>query len=439
MSIQQHSTESLCYFEVSVDNTFNQPLTDTLGKVIIKNSIKNVYGIFQLVFHVDNQLFITRNLYGQNIIKLGIKYSDINGNAKPDDSIEVELIILEVNLPLTPKSYDNITNHKDNQQRIVVMTCIPKIAYEIMSTAVNRLWDEEISLFDAVKQLCKDAGAMSNCNVEECGKNCSTLDQLLVPPMSLNKALDDLNNRYGIFENEMFKYVRYDGKFEMWDILKHYKTNLDGEVYIHKIPTYAPDILIDTPHEYANQFKNHFVTYDTVETLNLTNDYLIKNGCLQTYIYHPEYDIAHYINVDVSGSVTDHGIIHKSKDIKMQQTMKQRLVVDDSLIGITKEPHGNQIKNNPIDRRVNQQLMSLNKLKFTLIRQLKIKELMKVGHVLYFKPYAEHEVFKGSNYEGAYLILDSEITLSRMKGSQLTDQVDSKALIVASRTNQSYN
>ena len=73
------------------------------------------------------------------------------------------------------------------------------------------------------------------------------------------------------------------------------------------------------------------------------------------------------------------------------------------------------------------------------MRQLKVRELMKVGHVLYFKPYSEHEVFRGSNYEGAYLILDSEIILSRMKGNQMGDQVHSKAYIIASITNQSYN
>ena len=437
--MQQHSVKKLCDFEVYVDGAFNQQLTDMIGKVIIKNSIKNVYGTFQLVFWIDNQVFITNNLYGQKDLKLKINYTNFDDNTKLDDCIEVDLIILEVNLPLTPKSYDNITNYKDNQQRIMVLTCIPKQAFQIMSCAVNRLWDSEITPFDAVKQLCKDSGASNNCNIEELGKNDNCLEQLIVPPMSFNKALDDLNNRYGIFNNEMFKYVRFDGKFEMWDIVEHFRTNINGEVYIHKIPTYAPNILINTPHEYANEYFNHFVTYDSVETLNLTNDSVIRNGCLQTYIYHPEYDIAHYINVDFSGSIADHGLIHKSRDIKMNNVMKQRLVIDDSLIGLTKQPGGNQIEENPINRRLSNQLLSLNKLKFTLMRQLKVRELMKVGHVLYFKPYSEHEVFRGSNYEGAYLILDSEIILSRMKGNQIGDQVDSKAYIIASRTNQSYN
>lgn len=437
--MQQHSVKKLCNFEVCVDGAFNQQLTDMLGKVIIKNSIKNVYGTFQLVFWIDNQVFITNNLYGQKDLKLKINYTNFEDDTKTDDCIEVDLIILEVNLPLTPKAYDNITNHKDNQQRIMVLTCIPKQAFQIMSCAVNRLWDSEITPFDAVKQLCKDSGAANDCNIEELGKNNSCLEQLIIPPMSFNKALDEINNRYGIFRNEMFKYVRFDGKFEMWDIVEHFKTNINGEVYIHKIPTYAPSVLIDTPHEYAQGYFNHFVTYDTVETLNLTNDSVIKNGNQQTYIFHPEYDIAHYVNVDFSGAVTDHGLIHKSRDIKMNTLMKQRLVVDDSLIGLTKKPHGNEIEENPINRRLSKQLLSLNKLKFTLMRQLKVRELLKVGHVLYFKPYAEHETFRGSNYEGAYLILDSEIILSRMKDAQMGDQVDSKAFIIASRTNQSYN
>ncbi len=436
------SVRNFCYFEIYTDGSKDNDLTNTLCKVMITNDIDNGYPVIQLFYKADNQKFIQDNIFGHKNISLIIWYTDVEGKSMSDPII-FELIILENNVPLVPKSYNNVSNYQDVQRRTVISTCICKQSFQIMSTPVNRLWETGVSPYDAAIQLIKDTG-VKNTNIEDCNKNTYNIDQLIIPPMSLNKALDEINDKYGIYENQMFKYMKYNGTFEMWDVVKHFENNIDGEIVIHKLPIVAPDCILKKPQELAEENKNHFVTYDTIETINNSNDSCVLNGFKQTHIYHPSFDIAYYVNTNYVEESKNRGLLSKNDDIKINTAMNTRLIVDSSMKGLMKVDNSTENSDitpvmNPIYRRMSKEFMRLNQIRINLVRQIKIHELMNVGHTMYLKPYSEHETYEGSNYEGTYLITNTVIVLSREYKGGLGDQVNVGATITASRTNQSFN
>ena len=446
MALSNHSVQNFCFFEIYTDGSKDNDLTTTLCKVMITNDIDNGYPVIQLYYKSDNQKFIQDNIFGHKNISLVIWYTDVEGKPMSDPLI-FDLIVLENNIPLTSKPYNNVSNYQDIQRRTIISTCICKQSFQIMSTPVNRLWESGVCPYDAAIALIKDTG-VKNTHIEDCNKNIYTIDQLMIPPMSLNKALDEINDKYGIYENQMFKYMKYNGTFEMWDIVKHFENNITGEIIVHKLPVVAPGCVLKKPQELSEELKNHFVTYDTIETINTSNDSCVLNGFKQTHIYHPSFDIAYYVNTNYVDESKNRGLLSKSDDIKINTAMTTRLIVDSSMKGLMRvnnadvedaENHDIIPVMNPIYRRMSKEFMRLNQIRINLVRQIKIHELMNVGHTMYLKPYSEHETYEGSNYEGTYLITNTIIVLSREYRGGLSDQVQVAATITASRTNQSFN
>lgn len=439
---QYQSTKSWCFFKVKVNGSEQVDMTRNLARVIITNDINNSFGTIHLFFFADNQLWIENNLYPDAKITLEIWYADEKGNPTAQPII-FNLLILENNIDLPSKMQDNISKKRDGQRRTSCVTCIVEQAFKIMSAVVNRLWEgdgsneEVISPYDAVMQLIKDVGISSK-EIEDTGKNNFKLDQLIIPPMSFASALNHINDMYGIYMNQTLKYVQYNGTFTMWDIVEHFNKNKDGEIVLHKLPNFSTDKSPEQATKLASQHSNHFVCYDNVETINVNNDVITKRGYRQSLIYHPASDIAYINTKNIMSEHVPHGIISGNPDMKINSLLADRYVVDYDRPGMMKQWRGFEPADNPMLSKINEQLIGMNGIRFNIQRQIKIHHLIRIGHVLYLKPYSQHEKYGQASYEGAYLITQSTVELNRMKNGAIGDNVDCHCTIVGYRTNQSY-
>lgn len=437
------STKSWCFFKVFKDGSEHIDLTRCLAKVQINNNINNSYGIIHLYFWADNQLWIEDDIYPDMKLRLQIWYADEKGTPEPVP-ITLDLLILENNIDLAPKVQDNIgTNKRDSQRRMSVCTCITIQAYKIMSAVVNRLWESDgksennISPYDAVLQLIDDVGIVDK-QIEEAGKNTNKLDQLIIPPMSFSAALNHINDLYGVYMNQMLKYVQYNGTFTMWDIVEYYNSHIVGDIFLHKLPSYSVNKAPEEATRLAKLYSNHYVCYDNVQTISIVNNSILKNGYKQTYLYHPASDIIHHVNKNIGNEYILHGVISGNPDMKMHSDMQQRYVVNYDVPGMMKTWRGFEPASNPITSKMSEQLLRMHAIRFQIQRQIKIHDIIKIGQVLYLKPYSEHEKFGHSSYEGTYLVTESEVILSRFRNGYLDDNVDCHATITGFRTNQSY-
>lgn len=444
-SNDQLHAKSFLYFEVFVDGSFHPVLTENLAKIDIKNNVDNSYPVIQLFFYTDNQVFIQENIYPQRRITVNIWYTDEEGNKEPDPII-FDLVVLQHDLQLPSKRYNNVSDHQENQRRITCATCVCRTPFKLMSCIVNRLWESDGSLpgcqitpYDAVMQLIEDVKIQDKI-IKSDGKNDHKLDQLLIPPMSFNDALNYINTMYGIYDDEVFKYCDWQGTFKMWDMKKYFDQNKgSGNITLHKLPIYGPAALTETPTKKAKQSHTDYVTYDYASTTNRIDDAFIMNGFKQTYIYHPAFDITYYINKEMSSEFISHGNIHGSSNLKYDQdALSERYMVHSEDLGMMTEYYGPEKSERVINRRFSRESLNLNYVKFDVNRKIKIHDLMKVGNLVYFKPYSEHEKYNGTSFEGSYMMMDSHIVLSRYRNGFMNDTVIANATILGARTNQSF-
>lgn len=430
--------KSFLFFEVFIDGSYHSVLTENLAKIDIRNNLDNCYPIIQLFFYSDNQVFIQDNIYPQKRITVNVWYTDEEGNKEPDPII-FDLVVLQHDVQLPSKRYNNVSDHQENQRRITCATCVCRTPFKLMSCIVNRLWESTVTPYDAVMQLIEDVKIQDKI-VKPKGKNCDKLDQLLIPPMSFNDALNHINNMYGIYDNEVFKYCDWQGTFKMWDMKEYFDENKGGgNITLHKLPIYGPSGLVEPPTKKAKTSFRDYVTYDYASTTNRIVDSFIPHGYKQTYIYHPAFDITYYINKQMASEFVSHGNIHGSANLKQDgDALGERYMVHNDDIGMMKDYYAPNPSEHLINRRFSRESLSLNYVKFDVNRKIKIHDLMKVGNLVYFKPYSEHEKYNGASYEGSYMMIDSHIVLNRFRNGFMADTVIANATILAARTNQSY-
>lgn len=470
---QYSSVSSFYYVEFLVDDSLNKNLMSNFRKVRIENNITNAYPVVTLEFFCDNQIFIQEDIYPHRLITMNLYYCNEN-NEKIMDPLIFDLFILEMNMDLPPKTMNNVSNQTDFQRRNMILTCVPKQCFELMTMTVNKIWDQPTTVQNIVKELCESVG-ISTEFFEPTNCNSVLVEQCLIPPMTFRAAIDYLDNTFGIYNGRLFRYVNYNGTFEMWDLHAKYESLKSNAVYkIHKLPTspatQSADGIFKRAAEMAEKYADHYITYDSVSTINRSNDAFIKRGFLQTHIFHPSTDIAHYVNINMEDIAREHGINSDAFAMKCNQDiLKKRYAIHYDGNGIIEPPRdryivkteqtfidrlfgrpGKEVKvydttpindyTHIISAKETQASIPLSCIQFNIYRKIKFHLLMHVGIPVFLQPYSEHETYSGSNYAGSYLVTRSLCVVTREgPNGQIGDEMNAYASVVAGRTSQSQD
>lgn len=443
-NVTYSSTSSFYYIEFYVDGSLNKELMSNFKKVRIENNISNIYPVINIEFYIDNQAFIDNNIYPQRNLSMYLYYSN-EDNTRIDEPLIFDLIILEMQVELPPKVYNNVSNKRDNQRRTMMMTCVSKPSFELMNTTVNKMWTEPTTVRNIVIDLCTSIGVSSE-HFEPSKANNSLISQCIIPPMTFRAALDYLDATYGIYEGKTFRYANYNGTLEMWDLKTKFDSMKSNAVYkIHKLPVYSDsDAMFKRPAELAQEYADHYISYDSMSTIIRSNDAFIPNGFRQVHVFHPYGDIAEYVNVDMRDIAKSYGMNSDYFNLKVNENvLTKRLKVHYDSIGGIPTYDDDPIMGYLHNIAANQTgvTLGLNAIRFYIYRKIKFHLLMRIGMPMYLQPYSEHELYAGSNYSGAYLITKSVCTVSRegANGNPVGDQMNASASVVAVRTSQSQD
>ena len=428
--------------EVYTDGDQNDFLTSTFTTMRIINSLRSCWPIVELHFMADNQALIEKNIYGKSDVEVYIWFVDDNGEKVPDPMIW-NLLVMESNIVLTQKpeingTYDDL---KEIQRRKIVFSCLSKPSFKTMSNFVNKLYegdDTTLMPLDIVKEIL-DQNSIEYRIFEE-GKNEETIPQLIIPPMTIKSSIDYLHEKFGIFQGPLFRYANYAGQFCMWDLKERWElTKEDGFTKAHKMPGFTETTgLYEAVSEEVAANPDQFMTYDNVETLNYGNSTVAKYAYDNIFITHPHEDIAYFHKLNTDEIVTEHGLWHDSDELKYHNELKNRkkyyydwkgFEISD---GYTGEYNDYAMRSSLADL-----FKDAASLKFIIYRKVKISLCTRVGEVVYLQPYSEHEFYPGSSYEGAYLVTDSDVILTKESQGTQDDNIECFANITACRTAQS--
>lgn len=448
MAKTKHSVTHLI-IEMWKDGAFDEPLTSHFTTLRIINSTRSIWPIFQIYFYADNQDFIERNIYGQMNLSCKIWYTDYDGN-KIEPPITYEFVYIEAKMDLPAKEEKNMPwdNRQESQRRHIVLYCLAKPAYLAMTAFVNKLWEDPDGLsgtamkpLDFVKEILDQNGIDRSKMIDD-GQNMDTVQQLLIPPMTIKAAVDYINQNYGLYTGPVFRYANYAGQFLMWDLRKMYDRHKNAPwLKLHKSPShFTTPGMFDKINRIAIGAVDEFVTYDAAESIHHANANTIRFGYDNIYIYHPHEDIAVFQKRNLDDIITNYGIWHSKDEMKYHQTLKNRKMYFNDMVGHEiGTGYDGEYNDNILTQDMATSFQNAAAVRLVLYRNVKIHMVQKVGEVLYLKPYSDFEKAPGNNYEGGYLISDSEIVLSYEQRGKPEENLNCIATLTAYRTDQSMD
>lgn len=425
--------------EIYTEGDQNEALTTCFTEFRIINSMRAPWPIINLYCALDNQVIIEKEIYGKSDITVKIWLTGEDGE-KQEPPWEFTLLYLEANLDLPTKVEDNISDPRESFRRQVCFTCVAKPAFVAMTQFLNYIYEEPTSKtpIEIIKDLL-DKVSITDRIISEEGKNENKIGQLIIPPMTVKSAVDFVNEKFGIYQGPLFRYANYSGQFLMWDLKKKFEEQkAEGFSKYHKLPSFsARQGLFDEINNTVSETDNNYLVYDDVKTLHYANAKVANFGYDNIHIIHPHEDIAVFQKKNVDDIVKDLGLWCDTEELKYHKDLKHRKLYYTDHKGFeTDDGYSGEYSDYPLQSRMSDNMRDAASLRFFIYRNVKFNICQKVGEVLYLKPYSEHEYYQGSNYEGAYMVSESIITLTKNYMGQTFDNTFCHCRITGHRTVQ---
>jgi len=365
--------------------------------IVIISSMTAVYQTFIIHFSMNTIEFLECKFWGQN--KIEIKLDLVTENGEVVETYKTELIIVKV--------LGDISSSKEKtgpvSEDVATIICLPKKPYEYMRTYVNYIAENtnpkspyevaEILIDKYLKGITKE--------IDDKNKNDRVGEQLIVPPMIFSHALDFLDENYGLFKGPYFYTCRFfkdedtDPTFCMWDVGEKIKSN--ERLYTIYVITegQSDDQQIGdagkTDDVYYCHDKNKFVFTSGMRV----SDYSYDNK----FFYKPSDKL--YTTEDIKGSDVQKKISSKD-DPDINETIKTAQSYHQHVPGVNYQKGEAMAK---LTREYQSQVTT----SFNLYRNVRLKNVMKVGQPIWVEPTSEHlKIFKGN-----YMVRSSVIRLTR--------------------------
>jgi len=378
----------------------DQNFTKYLESVRIINSVNSSWPQIAISMSVDSDQVVLEDIYGQKDLFLVIYLS--GEEPELQERIDFHLMYLESNVNLFPKKQNSMDEIKF--QPVSIMT-VPIYSVNVMGTFVNRLYqNSNKTSIEIVEDVVKSIGFTSYSILKSGARN-DIHSQFIIPPMSLNQMIDYIHSTVGIFEGPMFKYCDIDGRLKLWDLNK--KSQMAPNMIIFQTDEGDGEEAefrkrLESVIKKSNKGESpiNYVTSDNIETLHHSNANILKYSYDRIGISHPPnglYDIEvdNFIN-----RVSKYGISDQAKPIKYFPglDLRKSYFLSTNASGMP-------------SMRIHEYNMSrIDPIRITLVRNVHLARVMKVGECIQFDPYT----YEYASYQGKYILETSDIQLSRI-------------------------
>ncbi len=400
-------------------------LSPYIDAIRIVNSVDSVLPVIYLTFNIENSEIIRDDIFGEDDIILHIS---VLSEDKSNDNMKVlkfNLIYLESDLALIQKTPIVMGNMKGEGQTFpdrqpITIKTILKEPYVLLSKGVNYIAEKSTgkSAIKILQAVASKIGVSSKTRISTRGENTSPIGQVLIPPMSLNKSVDFLNEKYGLYKGPLLKYCTWDAeKSKEWFTVEDMseKMKLNPDLIIHHLPIGYEKKAMDKILESVKK-ENEFYTINPIITKHFPNTNVLTHRYKKIQIIHPDDDLYAQIEYNMDTVAQSHGIVNSTKKLKINPELKnietkycynlKGLEYDDSTIS---SRMANQIKNTFTG------MIRLNGL-------LDFNNLMTPGANLDLKTYSELY----DKYAGKYMVWSTDIILSRLEQDQWMSNCDVK-------------
>jgi len=386
----------------------------------IVSSMTSVYQIFIIHFAMNSIELIKNKIFGHN--KVEIKIDMIADTPEPViETYKTELIVLKMLADISSSKHDTGPLPED----LVTFICIPKKPYEYMRTYVNYIAENtnQKSPYEISQILVDKYLKGVKKEIDDKNKNDRKGEQLIVPPMIFSHALDFLDENYGLYKGPYFYTCRFDddGTFCMWDVGEKIKS----DETLYKVYLLTEGQNDDEKIGEAGKKDNVYYTSDKLKFVFNSgvrvSDYSYENK----FFFKPSDSL--YTAEDIKGS-----------DIQPKLSDQKDPVVHDS-IKKTQAYHQHvpavNYQKSEAESKLSREYQNQVATRFTLYRNIRLKNVLKVGEPMLLEPTSEYlKVFRGN-----YMVRSSVVKLVRSSSAHFDAFATIDVYRNAADENQSSN
>ena len=380
------------------------------------SSLTTAYQSVDIVFELDPNDIILKQLYGGSSIKLAITL--LREEQYPGERIDLDLMFTKGKFQLNEKDQISTGDNKQKDRGYYAINTVVRDSYKIMNSVVNDVF-LGTNLNSMINTLASAAGA-SKVEFDSDGQNSSTIEQVCIPPTTFYKVIKEYNSaatnpfdgfldqRFGLFDGVPAVFCQYDKTLQIKNLTAKMQKNPAFIIY-----QVATDMDVNVWELILDEVSkdNTFYTYTTVDTDYAGNAKFAKIGSTINHIIKPKDTLSQTITQDLKDVAGKYSLIYKNKNIDVDPgALRTRYFIQDT---------GDEKNETIFNSRISRRTADLSTLTIDLERNLPVLNLIKVGECVKFKP----KTIEYADLEGKYILWSTDIWFRRQNNWQTTAQV----------------
>lgn len=378
-----------------------QDYTNDLYKVTILTSIEVPYQTFILELFLDPNDIILEKIYGQTSIKLVCRFLGVVPNVELE-RIEFDLMAITNEFSIPQEEVINIDDARTagyKDRKPFTMTTVPTNSYKTMNTIVNGVY-QGITLGAVIETLIENNTQGVRLIYDTSKKNFEVIDQIIVPPTTLYKAIKFLNKTFGLFDGALAVYCDYNNNIFIKNITAKMKTSQAFTVW--HLATNSDNTKI-----IENNSETSFYTFEDVMTSYAANSVFAALAPRNRFIVKPNDRLSATINVDLEEFSGNYGLISKRKKIYFDSE-----AIDPSVrVAYFKDHTGYNLSSTFINANLSKTISELATMTVSIYHNIYLNPLIKVGDAVQLNS----KVTNVREFTGKYILKASELLFTKMK------------------------
>jgi len=385
-------------FELKIGN---QDYTNDLYKVTIITSIEVPYQSFILELFLDPNDIILEKIYGQTPIKLICRFIGSVPNIELE-RIEFDLMAVTTEFSIPQEEVISANDARTagyKDRKPFTVTTVPGNSFKTMNTIVNGVY-QGATLSSVIQSLIESNTQGVLLKYDTTGRNSEVIDQIIVPPTTLYKAIKFLNKTFGLFDGALAVYCDFDNKIFIKNITAKMKTSQAFTVW--HLATNADNTKI-----IEDNSETSFYTFEDVITSYAGNSVFAALAPRNRFIVKPNDRLSATIDIDLEEFGGNYGLISKRKKIYFNSE-----AIDSSVrISYFKDHTGYNLSSSFINANLSKTISELATMTINLYHNIYLNPLIKIGDAVQLNS----KVTNVMEFTGKYILKASELMFTRTK------------------------
>jgi len=387
--------------------------TADLDTVRIISSITAPYQSIFISLFIDQNDITLSKLYGQDHIKLTIRLLEQSQDGQSKETIDFDLMYVSSDFSLITQ--EALSEGKQKDRIPISIVAVPRKSFITATSFVNKIYLNKTS-----KEIIEDlVSTFTNAKIkyDKNGLNDLVIDQCIVPPTTLIKALEYLDRTFGLFNGPFIHFIDRDNKLHILNMNKKFNEDQTFTVYHLAQNAITDDIL-----KICSDGKN-FYTFEPIKSLYAGNTMYALLATSQYFVVKPRDTLSYTVMHNMDSFISKYGVVWKNPKSYVNSAMNNRVKV--------------YTKNTGYDDNESFSIAYLSKiissmagLDITLGRNLPILKLMEVGRSV--KLIEQHTEL--IDIAGKFILRSSNLTF--VKGGSTGVDWEATASLKLIRTNK---